>query len=53
MGFYQDIQHRFGIYNVRVLKQWAKLNIRVASLKNRRIFLLTCRKERLIPNHIK
>lgn len=53
MGFYQTILQQYGAEVVRLLKQWATLNNKLASLRNRKIFLLACRSQGLIPTHIK
>lgn len=53
MGFYQMIRTSYGIEALTVLKEWAKTNIRLARLRNRRVFLLNCKKFDTSPNHIK
>lgn len=52
MGFYQDIARNYNQQSAGFLKLWAKLNIKLASARNRKIFLLQCRKFGCIPNHI-
>lgn len=52
MGFYQDIHHRFGPNMVGKLKTWVKINNKLASLRNRKIFLLQCRKHSIHPRHL-
>lgn len=52
MGFYQVITLQFGNETATKLKQWANTNIKIASIKNRKIFLLNCRRRGIIPNHI-
>ncbi|XP_030749952.1 uncharacterized protein LOC115877775 [Sitophilus oryzae] len=52
MGFYQNIQRDYGNHAMKLLKQWSNLTYKMASLKNRRIFLLKCRKNSVFPNHI-
>lgn len=52
MGFYQTIHTQYGIEKANLFKQWAKTNIKISSLKNRKIFLLRCRKDDITPPHI-
>lgn len=52
MGYYQDINRKYGLNTTHILKQWANHTTKLAAMKNRRIFLLRCRKENVIPNHI-
>ena len=52
MGFYQTIHQQHGGEVVRLLKTWAKINIKLASLRNRKIFLLTCRTQGITPSHV-
>lgn len=52
MGFYININHRFRKETTRMLKSWANINSKLASLRNRRIFLLNCKKFAVYPNHI-
>ena len=52
MGFYQDIKHQYGLASVVLLKSWANLNNKRASMHNRKLFLLKCRQLGLLPNHI-
>lgn len=52
MGFYQTICRQYGAHTVSLMKQWARTNMKLASFKNRRIFLLTCRQLGLTPQHI-
>lgn len=52
MRFFRHIHRLYGPTNVGLLKEWAKMNTKIAALRNRRIFLLKCRKERIFPNHI-
>lgn len=53
MGFFEEIQRLHGRDMVRDLKEYSNNSIKVAKLKNRRIFLLKCRKQGIIPTHIK
>lgn len=53
MGFFEDIAADFGHEAVSSLKFWAKLNTKMASCRNRRIFLLQCKNNHIIPRHIK
>ncbi|XP_074028848.1 uncharacterized protein [Leptinotarsa decemlineata] len=52
MGFYQDINVTYGYSTMRNLKDVANINIKLANLRNRRNFLLRCRKNNLVPPHI-
>ena len=52
MGFFQDIQHHYGANAVGLLKCWVKTNNKLASLRNRRNFLLQCRHHSIYPRHI-
>lgn len=52
MGFYQTIKQQYGAESVKLLKQWASINIKLSRCRNRKIFLLSCRKEGIIPTHI-
>lgn len=52
MGFFHDIHHRYGLQTVRSLKLWAHTNTKLASMINRRIFLLKCRQHGVIPPFI-
>ena len=53
MGFYQTILQQYGADSVQLLKKWAKLNNKMASLKNRKLFLITCRSQGIVPTHIR
>ncbi|XP_050507145.1 uncharacterized protein LOC126884882 [Diabrotica virgifera virgifera] len=52
MGFFENIRRGYGSASVDFLKQWANFNIKLASLNNRRIFLLKCRRNLCFPVHI-
>lgn len=52
MGFYQDIRNNFGYATMRDLKEVAKINNKLATLRNRKIFLLQCRRHGLLPKRI-
>ncbi|XP_045463736.1 uncharacterized protein LOC123673296 [Harmonia axyridis] len=52
MGFFNDIKNTHGVAAMKFFKQWAKFNSRLASLHNRRIFLLRCRSAGIKPNHL-
>lgn len=52
MGFYQTIRIRYGENAVGKLKLWSKNNVRMAKEYNRRIFLLQCRQNGILPEHI-
>ncbi|XP_045460226.1 uncharacterized protein LOC123670741 [Harmonia axyridis] len=52
MGFYHDIATTYGQEEATRLKRWSSNNIKLASARNRRIFLLECKRRNLVPNHI-
>lgn len=52
MGFYEDISDRYGPETTRQLKIWSNINNKLASTRNRRIFLLECKRRAVIPKHI-
>lgn len=52
MGFYQNIHRQYGYDTMVNLKNWAKTNIKLAAIRNRKIFLLQCRRRGIIPTHI-
>lgn len=52
MGFYTRIRSSYGIEAMIALKEWAKLNIKLAKMRNRRIFLLECKRLDARPAHI-
>ncbi|XP_044760279.1 uncharacterized protein LOC123317735 [Coccinella septempunctata] len=51
-SFFRDLNRRYGYRIVAELKDWIKLDKKRASLCNRRIFLLECRRNKLTPRHI-
>lgn len=52
MGFYAQVRSNFGIEAYNNLRTWARNNSKLASLRNRRIFLLQCKSNGLKPAHI-
>lgn len=52
MGFYQQMRNTFGREAVAKLRNFSHNQIKISSLVNRRIFLLSCRRHGLIPRHI-
>lgn len=52
MGFYNDIRNTHGVAAMKHFKRWARANSRLASLHNRRIFLLRCRSVGVKPKHL-
>lgn len=52
MGFFEDIALTYGWQVTKGLKNWANINNKLASQRNRRIFLLSCRKKGITPKHI-
>ena len=52
MGFYQEITAKYNAEATQKLKRWSKLNSKVASMTNQRIFLHECKRKGLKPKHI-
>lgn len=52
MGFYQDTTATYGANVTQWLKKWSNLNSKKASFLNRRIYLLECKRNDVIPRHI-
>lgn len=52
MGFYHTIRDAFGIETMKLMKQWASFNIKLANQLNRKHFLLRCRRMHIFPYHI-
>lgn len=52
MGFFQDIKNRYGRNMMNYMKEFSNNNVKLAKLKNRRIFLLQCKKQGICPRHI-
>lgn len=52
-GFFHFIDNTYGVDTTRNLKTWLNLDYKLASSRNRRVFLLQCRTKGIIPNHIK
>lgn len=52
MGFYGNITTMYSQNESIKLKTWSTNNIKLASARNRRIFLLECRRRNLVPNHV-
>lgn len=52
MGFFEDISRDYGHETTKYLKIWSTTNNKMASAVNRRIFLLECRRQGIIPKHI-
>ena len=48
-----QIREKYGIENVRIFRQWEKLEYKMAAFQNHRIFTLRCLKEDLIPVSVK
>lgn len=53
MGFYHQIELNYGRQAVTKFKSWSKNKQKLAKLLNKRCFLLKCRKEDVIPKHVK
>lgn len=52
MGFYQQMRNTYGREAVAELRRFSHNQLKIASLSNRRIFLLSCRRRNLLPRHI-
>ncbi|KAJ8977218.1 hypothetical protein NQ317_002470 [Molorchus minor] len=52
MGFYQTVAQQYGIETVVLFKKWGNTNIKLAASRNRKIFLLNCRRLGIVPTHI-
>lgn len=52
MGFYARIRSTYGDETYSNLSTWTKNNTKLASLRNRRVFLLQCKSCGVKPNHI-
>lgn len=52
MGFFQVIAASYGGEASTTLKSWAKNNTKLASYRNRRIFLLECKRQSIRPRHV-
>lgn len=52
MGFFQDIGAEFGSDAASRLRQYSRGRLKIATLINRRNFLLRCRRHGLVPRHI-
>ncbi|XP_044759051.1 uncharacterized protein LOC123316856 [Coccinella septempunctata] len=51
-GFFQTIRDQMGTHVCNTCKLFLTSRVKLASLYNRRIFLLGCRSNRVFPNHI-
>lgn len=52
MGFFQQMTVQYGREVGTNMKTWANLNIKLASWRNRRIYLLQCKRQGIKPAHI-
>ena len=52
MGFYKQIEERYGYEEASLLKKWSQSNLEIAKSFNQRIFLLRCRKLEVVPKHL-
>lgn len=53
MGFFEDIRSIYGVEAVTSLKHWSNLRYKLVKVDCRKTFLLSCRRLKLIPRHIK
>ena len=49
----QHIREEYGRENVKIFRQWEKLEYKMAAYQNHRIFLLRCLKEDMVPVSVK
>jgi len=52
MSFFKFIQFVFGLYNVRILKQWVHYNYDLIKIRARNKYLLQCKSSNLVPKHL-
>lgn len=52
MGFIQDFISKYGSDAYSKFKQWEDLSIKLATIENRRNFLLHCKNNNISPDHI-
>ncbi|XP_044759503.1 uncharacterized protein LOC123317202 [Coccinella septempunctata] len=52
MGFYAEVQQTYGRETANNLKSWSSYNLKLASYRNRRVFLLECKRLGLMPKHL-
>ncbi|XP_044751664.1 uncharacterized protein LOC123311660 [Coccinella septempunctata] len=52
MGFYEDVARTFGQAAVKNLEVWATTNTKLSHYRNRRVYLLQCKKHGIFPKHI-
>lgn len=51
-GFFVTLKDRYGERTCNLAKEWFKNTVKLARIKNRRIFLLQCRLKNIYPKHI-
>ena len=51
MGFFKEIRTQYGEEAVATLKCWSCSMKKLALLKNQRTFLISCRREGILPDH--
>ena len=51
-NLFQQIREIYGILSLYIFKEMVKINIKLVKEMNRKIFLLKCRKSRILPNFI-
>lgn len=52
MGFLEEMREIYGEQTMLNLKIWANNNKKLANYENHKKFLLSCRKNQILPNHI-
>lgn len=52
MGFYADITKNYGPEVTRAMKEWSNINVKIASFRNRIVFLKKCKQFSIFPKHI-
>lgn len=51
-GFFDSLSQEYGNECRLLVKEWATITKKLASLHNRKIFLLECKRNQVYPNHI-
>ena len=53
MGIWKDIKHQYNDHTFGQIRKYQRLRHKEANILNRRIFLLRCRSNSVLPSHIK
>ena len=52
VSFYKEIEETYGYEEASLLKKWSQSNLDYVKSFNQRIFLLRCRKLKVVPKHL-